>query len=318
VTDNQAERRHEATQSLGCTAHPDLASLLKNNEVELVVIASPSHLHGAQVIEALGRGKHVVCEKPMALSVAEADRMIAAAESAGRILTVFNNMRYWPDFRKVKEIIDSGRLGRIVQVKITLHRFTRRWDWQTMREFGGGALFNAGAHVVDLAMQLLGDAEPMVTADLQRTLSSGDAEDHAKVLLRAVNAPTIEVEISNACAYPQETWHVMGTSGGLHGTSKELQWKWLDFSALPERPLDRSTAATDRRFNSEELPWQEQSWQMRPQERLDYEEFYQDLYESVRNGASLSITPQSVRRTLAVLEQCHRAAHAEPSPSQFS
>ena len=292
---------------MGCRAHPDFAALLDDRDVELVVIATPSHVHAAQAMEALSRGKHVVCEKPMALSAADADRMIEAAERGSRLLTVFHNMRYWPDFLKVREVIGSGKLGRIVQIKLTMHRFTRRWDWQTVREFGGGALFNAGAHLVDLALQLFGPAEPHVTADLQHALSSGDAEDHAKILLRAPDAPTIEVEISNACAYPQDAWHVMGTAGGLRGTSQSLQWKWLDMSSLPQRPLDRSTAAAERRFNREALHWQEESWSKTGEESPDYASFYDDLFSALRRGDAPAITPQSVRRTLSVLEKCRRA-----------
>src|SRR3954464_11054511 len=130
VTDNQPSRCQEAVQSLGCRAYPDLASLLADREVDLVVIATPSHLHRDEVIQSLANRKHVVCEKPMALSAADADRMIHAADSADRLLTVFHNMRYWRDFQKVREVIESGVLGRIVQIKITMHRFTRRWDWQ--------------------------------------------------------------------------------------------------------------------------------------------------------------------------------------------
>src|SRR5689334_12090993 len=98
VTDDDAGRCREAAQELGCRAHRHLASLLDDPDVELVVVATPSHVHAVQVIEGLGRGKHVVCEKPMALSAADADRMIDASRCAGRLLTVFHNMRYWPDF----------------------------------------------------------------------------------------------------------------------------------------------------------------------------------------------------------------------------
>jgi len=307
VSDNQPARCREAINKLGCRAYPDLRALLDDPEVELVVIASPSHVHADQTIEALARGKHVVCEKPMALSVADADRMIAAATRANRLLTVFHNMRYWGDFRKVREVINSGKLGRIVQIKITMQRFSRRWDWQTLREFGGGALFNAGAHLTDLAMQLL-EGEPTVWADLQQTLTSGDTEDHAKILLRAPGNPTIEIEVSNACAYPQDTWHVMGTAGGLRGTNENLQWKWVDFTKLPQRPADHTPAAADRRFNREELPWQEGSWTKSSVESPDYMEFYEDLYRSLRCGVPLVITAASVRRTLAVLEECRRVA----------
>jgi scyllo-inositol 2-dehydrogenase (NADP+) len=103
--------------------------------VDVIVVATPSHVHATQVLEALRQGKHVVCEKPLALSVADADRMIDAAREAGRVLTVFHNMRYWPDVAKVRQVVESGKLGRIVQIRLTMQRFARRWDWQTLREY---------------------------------------------------------------------------------------------------------------------------------------------------------------------------------------
>jgi scyllo-inositol 2-dehydrogenase (NADP+) len=310
VADSEPDRCREATQMLGSRTYSDVAGLLHDQDVQLVIIATPSNLHADQVTRALEFGKHVVCEKPMALSVRDADRMIDAAQGANRLLSVFQNMRYCPDFLKVREILQSGLLGRIVQIKITMHRFARRWDWQTLREFGGGSLFNAGAHLVDLALQLCPMEQPQISADLQRTLCSGDAEDHAKIMLRSAESPTVEVEISNACAYPQDAWHVMGTSGGLRGTHDDLHWKWLDLSTLPQRPVDRSAAAVDRRFNREDLPWKEQCWARGPQENPDYNQFYVDLYESLRRGVPPVVTPQSVRRTLAILERCRAQGNA--------
>src|SRR5439155_6526764 len=125
--------------------------------------------------------------------------------------------------------------------------------------------------------------------------------------LRAAGAPTIEVEISNACAYPQETWHVMGTAGGLRGSHERLEWKWLDVASLPDRPVDRATAAADRRFNREELSWHEETWTKEPEESPDYAAFHEDVYATVRQGASLKITPHSVRRVLSV-QRCRAAA----------
>src|SRR4029078_11005446 len=97
--------------------------------------------------------------------------------------------------------------------KATMSRFTRRWDWQTLREFGGGMFFNAGAHMVDLALQLLPaeiEASDLdVFVDAQHALSSGDAEDHAKIILRprkCKDAPRLEIEVSKGRAARSATW----------------------------------------------------------------------------------------------------------------
>ncbi len=308
VFDPSAERRTEAAAAAnGCRAYETLDELLADNNVEAVVVASPNHFHTEHSIAAMRRGKHVVCEKPFSLNTADADRMIDAATQTGMTLAPFHNRRYEPHLLKVKEVLDSGVLGQIVQIRCTWHVFSRRWDWQTLKEFGGGSLNNNGSHLLDQALHILGDGvEPQVFADIKRTsLTSGDAEDHLKVLLTAQGRPTIDVELTNAAAYQQDRWHVMATSGGLRGTPEELEWKWVDFSKMPPRPVDRSPA-TGRAYNKEELTWQRATWTEPKDSPPTPVLFYHDLFETIRHGRPLTITPQSVRRLIWVTEQCRR------------
>ena len=305
AVDADAGRCQEAMERFGCRTYTDYADLLSDDAAELIVVALPSHLHADGAIAALEAGKDVVCEKPMATSLADADRMIAAAESTGRLLTIFQNRRYSPDFCRVREVIRSGVLGRIVLIHVRATGFGRRWDWQTLKRYGGGSLNNTGVHFLDQALQLIGASEPEIYCHLERTLTLGDAEDHVKLILKAENAPMIDLEISSVCAYPLETWHIMGTQGGLAGSAHSLRWKYIDPAALPPRSLDiRPTP--DRSYNREELDWHEGSWDISEHPGPGYAVFYLDLYQTVRCGEPLVITPESVRRVVWVLEECHR------------
>lgn len=305
VVDDDPVRREEAVERFDCMAYENYAELLADKAVELVVVALPSFLHAERSIQALEAGKHVVCEKPMATSLDDADRMVAAAEATGNVLAVFQNRRYDPDFVKIREIIASGVLGRIVQISMTESRFSRRWDWQTLKQYGGGSLNNTGPHYLDQALQLYGEGEPeIVFCHLDRTLTLGDADDHVKLVFKGENRPTLDIEISSACAYPYEKWNIMGTQGGLHGSTRELHWKTFDPDQLAPRVLD--TAPTpDRGYNRDEIPWQEFSWSADESDAPGEPGFYLDLYETIRNGAPLVITPQSVRRVIWLQETCH-------------
>jgi scyllo-inositol 2-dehydrogenase (NADP+) len=306
VMDTEAGRRREAEERFHCRSYANFKGLVEDNGVELIVIATPNYLHAGQTIDALAAGRHVVCDKPMAGTCAEADRMIAAAEKAGRILTILQNRRYFSDFLKVREVIRSGKLGEIIQIRMADHLFTRRWDWQTLKEFGGGMLNNLVSHNLDLALDLFGEAEPQVFCRMKRTpLTAGDAEDHCKIILSAPGAPTIDLEVTNACAYPQDNWHVMGAAGGLRGTRAELQWKYVRLEELPERRVER-TPTPDRTYNSETLPWREETWQLPENQPSFNAVFYRDLYLTLRRNAPVVITPQSVRRQLAVKEKCRK------------
>lgn len=303
VFDPIEERLLEAVDRFGCKAYSDFDLLIGDDEVELVVVATPSCLHAPQTIKALKAGRKVVCEKPMATSLAEADAMIEAAKNRGNLLTIFQNLRYAPDFLKIKEVIRSGTLGRIVLIKMSWHSFGRRWDWQTLRKFGGGSLRNNGPHAIDQALQLLGGKEPEVFCDLQRTLTLGDAEDHVKVILRAPESPMIDMEITSACAYPQNSWLIMGTQGGLTGSASFLKWKYFDHEDLPPRQVD-TKPTPDRSYNREEIPWKEETWDAGGNYKSGDFTFYEELYRTLRHGAPLSITPESVRRVMWVIEKC--------------
>ncbi|MBS7609726.1 Gfo/Idh/MocA family oxidoreductase [Candidatus Bathyarchaeota archaeon] len=221
------ERRQEAMTKFGCKAYSDFDEFIKDGEVELVVVSTPSYLHAPHTIKALEAGKHVVCEKPMATNLHEVDMMIETAKKTLKILTVFQNSLFSPDYLKVKEIIQSRKLGRIVLIRICAHSFGRRWDWQTLKIFGGGELRNNGVHLIAQGLSFLENNEPNVFFDLQKTLTLGDAEDHAKIMLKAPDSPLIDIEVTRACAYPQNYWLVMGTQGGLTGDRQNLNGNTL-------------------------------------------------------------------------------------------
>lgn len=306
VADNEAARRAEAEARFGCRAYRDFDSLLQDAEAELIVVALPSFLHADLTVAALEAGRHVVCEKPMADSLAAAERMVQAAQRSPRTLSIFQQRRYNPDFRKVQEILASGLLGRIVQIRMTEHRFGRRWDWQTLKQYGGGTLNNTGPHYLDQALQLFGPAEPEVFCTLDNALSLGDADDHLKLVFKAAGAPTIDIEVSSACAFPDATWNVMGTQGGLWGHGRQLRWKYYDPADLPPRTLD-TQPTLDRSYNRDEIPWREDRWAP-PPVRKDapvYAQYYADLYQALRHNAPLKITPESVYRVIRLQEKCH-------------
>lgn len=308
VADAQPDRLEEARQTFACRTYDDFDKLLEDDDMDVVVVASPNLHHVTHSVTALDRGKHVVCEKPLALAVEAADTAIQAAERNGRVLAPFQNRRYEPHLLKVREIINSGVLGRIIQIRMCWHGFGRRWDWQTLKACGGGALNNYGAHMVDQALVLYGEdgPEPELFADLQKALTCGDAEDHVKLVLRAQGKPTIDIELTSASAYAQDHWHVMGTAGGLRGTPNDLQWKYVDWSTMPERSVER-VPTPDRSYNSEEIPWQSETWTKPKDYPGEAVMFYRDLYETLRHGKPLYVTPESVRRQIALLDRCREA-----------
>jgi predicted dehydrogenase len=305
VCDPDPARQQEARDRFACRAYTDYAELVADDEVELMVVATPSQLHASHTATALQAGKHVIVEKPMGKSLAEVDEMIRVANETGQILTVNQNYRYAPDIQKVQEVIESGVLGRIIQIRIAVHQFRRRWDWQTLKKYGGGILNNHGAHVVDWAMMLIDDPEPEVFCHMEATpLYAGDADSHVKLILHPQTGPLIDIELTHACAYPQDQWLVMGTQGSLSSDRRTIRWMYFDPQDAPPLVLD-TQPTPDRSYNREDLPWHEET-SVPADEGYGggVVQLYKDLYATIRDGAPLVITPESVRRQVAILEKC--------------
>ena len=163
-------------------------------------------------------------------------------------------------------------------------------------------------------MELFGPSEPTVHCELRNALSSGDAEDEFRVTLSGKDAPTIQLELLATAAFPQDRWWICGTAGGLRGGAAGLEWKWVDWSTMPARPLDiRPTEG--RSYNGEKLPWQTGSWTAAsaadagagaPPARQPALDLYANLHQAIRSGGAQIIPPIATRRRIAVLEACYR------------
>ena len=169
VCDPDPVRQEEAIDRFDCLAYSSIDEIVADNAVELLVVATPSQLHVSDASAAMRAGKHVIVEKPMAPTLEGVDEMIAVAEETGMLLTVNQNYRYHADFLKVKEVVDSGVLGRIVQLRITGQQLSPPLDWQTLKRYGGGDLNNKGAHSIDWAIHFFDDPQPEIFCQMETT-----------------------------------------------------------------------------------------------------------------------------------------------------
>ncbi len=319
------ERRALAKLEYRCEVYQDYRDLLKRRDIDLIVNAAYSHMHFPITLDILKSGFNVLCEKPLAHGVKEVDRLIVAAKKTGKIFAIFQQARFAPYFAKVREIIDSGILGRIVQISINFNGYARRWDWQTLQGYNGGSLMNTGPHPLDQALVLFGPGMPEVRCYMDRANTFGDAEDHVKLILSGRGHPLVDIEISSCCAYPGATYNIYGTRGGMRATAgNTAEWK---FFKPDEAPKQKLIAAPLRQPDSrpaycgEALPWHEGKWPASSASdaagKSGYSPataasanmtavFYAMLHKTLTSGAPLEITPEQVRRQIAVIEECRR------------
>lgn len=305
VADPVAERREQARTELGAKPYESLEQLLKDPQVEVVVVATPSMMHAPNAIAVLNAGKHAAVEKPMCMNVAEADDMIRAAQRSGKELLIHHNMRFGRIYTYMRQLIDSGIIGKVFHIRHHSAGFARRTDWQTLAKNGGGVLNNTVSHSLDLILSLMDAKVTAVMGDLKQIASPGDAEDHVKVLMRAENGRTADIEVSSAenIATPVPAWIVCGSCGTMTTDGKTATIRYYDPAKAAKLEVIDGPAR-DRKYGSGDvLPWQEK---VEPFEGPDMGTFYDDAYAVLRKGKAMHVTPESVREVIRVISEIRK------------
>ncbi|MBE6370439.1 MAG: Gfo/Idh/MocA family oxidoreductase [Lentisphaerae bacterium] len=317
VADALPERRQQAIDELGCEAYSDYQELLeKAPEFDLFVNATPSRFHVEASLAAInsGRIKYLVTEKPSAPTVAEFDAIVDAAKAKNVFIYPFQNSRFYPYFIKMREILASGVLGKIVYIRSNWSAFGRRWDWQTRQDQLAGNLFNTGPHPLDQAVVLFGEDYPTVNATFaaEHWDMPGDADNMALVRLTGPNSPTIDIDISSIQAYKiGNLYNISGTLGGLIADGTKIEWKYFDPAKAPKHEFWKPWSK-DRQYCREQLPWQECSWtyENNNSNATGFSEIvqslYRDFYSVVTNGTEPEVKLDQVRRQVYILEEAHK------------
>ena len=201
--------------------HSDWRELVADAEVNAVYIATPVHVHAEQTIAAAEAGKHVLCEKPMAMTASECDRMLAACRASGVTLGIAYYRRFYPAVVRVKAILASGEIGAAVFAQMNAFEYfdppadhPRAWLLHPAVA-GGGPMMDFGCHRIEVLLNLFGSVRTAagVTAN---TAFDRQVEDTAAVLLRFEGGPCASVAVTHASPERQDTLHVFGTRGAIH------------------------------------------------------------------------------------------------------
>lgn len=206
VCDIVEERAREAGDKWNVPWFTSYDEMLRKAHCDVIVVATPSGLHPAHGIKAAQAGKHVVCEKPMAITLATADDLVQACDAAGVRLFVVKQNRLNPAIQLLRRAVDRGRFGRIFMANATV-RWARPQEyydqapWRGTWEFDGGAFMNQASHYVDLIQWLVGPVESVMarTATLARRI---EAEDSGAAILTFRNGAIGVLEVT-MLTYPR-------------------------------------------------------------------------------------------------------------------
>jgi UDP-N-acetyl-2-amino-2-deoxyglucuronate dehydrogenase len=221
VCDIDAERAEKAGAEHGVPWFKSLDEMLRDGNCDVVSICTPSGVHSTNGIAAAKAGKHVVTEKPMAISLAQADELVKACDDAGVHLFVVKQNRLNPPIQLLKRAVDKGRFGRIYMANVTV-RWTRPQEyydaepWRGTWEFDGGAIMNQASHYVDLMQWLVGPVESVLakTATQARKI---EAEDSGIGILKFRSGALGVIEV-NVLTYPKNlegSITILGETGSV-------------------------------------------------------------------------------------------------------
>lgn len=253
IADPSREMREAARPSApGASLHESFAELLERDDLDAVVIATPSALHAEQSIAALERGLAVFCQKPLGRDAAETERVVAAARRADRLLGVDLSYRHTEALQRVREIVRSGELGTLYAADLVFHNAygpDKPWFYDRALS-GGGCVVDLGIHLVDAALWALG--WPKVTEVSSclfkegRRLVAGtrDVEDYAVARIDVGGGPVVQLACSWRLPAGQDAVigaHFYGTAGGV--AFSNVGGSFYDFVAERYRGTAREVLA---------------------------------------------------------------------------
>jgi predicted dehydrogenase len=284
VCDLSAERREGAAREWSVRTHERQDDLFDDPGVALVVVGTPPSAHAPAVLASLRAGKHVVCEKPFALRVEEADRMLDEAESRGLALTVYQSRRWDPDFVVMRDVVRSGGIGQAFYMESFIGGFEHPCDfWHSHEPISGGMIYDWGSHYFDWMLQLF-DARVVSVA----------AQAHKLVWHDVTNADQVSVSLtfeggaqamflqSDIASVRKPKWYVLGTEGAITGD-------WADAPVPADFPAVMKVYRTSGVETLRLPPRDEQG-------------FYRNLADHFAWDEALAVRAEEARRNVAVME----------------
>ncbi len=238
---------------LSCPAFDSHDALVEGAKVEAVLICAPPVTHSSVSTFFLERGIHVMCEKPLAITIDEAMRMLEVAQLNHTILTMASKFRYVSDVIKARSIVDSGILGEIILMENTFASrvdMTGRWNSQPSIA-GGGVLIDNGTHSVDVTRYFLGPIDEVMAVEGRR-VQGFEVEDTAQLFLRSRDGVRATVDLSWSIDKERDSYlDIYGSNGTVQVGWKTSRYRqstspdWVDFGT----GYDKVQAITDQLAN---------------------------------------------------------------------
>jgi scyllo-inositol 2-dehydrogenase (NADP+) len=298
------ERHGQSARELypGVDIIRDYKDLLKDDSIELAIIATPNIFHMEQAQAMLKSGKHIVIEKPLTPTSAEADELISLSQKTGRKIFVFQNRRWDGDFKTVQQVVYQGYLGEILEYEAHFDRFApgaRRSAWRDEPLPAGGVLYDLGSHLIDQALVLFG-LPKAVFADIRRLRAESKVDDCFEVNLY-YNRLKVTLKASVFVKEQGPRYILHGTKGSFIKYGIDPQEEMLKEGMIPES-ADWGHEDPDYWGILNAQMHGQQFYGTIETEPGNYMAFYDNVHDVITKGAEQAVRPEEARNVIRIIE----------------
>ncbi len=298
------EARMEAARANGIFTYDSLDAILADEGVDIVVCATPNDVHKDIVVRSLLAGKHVVCEKPVSMTVAEFDEMCEAQKQSGKRLSVHQNRRWDVDFLAIKSLIESSAIGETINIESRVHGSRGiPSDWRCLKPYGGGMILDWGVHLIDQMLQLIPEKITKIYCE-NTNITTKEVDDgfHLMLTFASGKRATVEVGTYNFIYMPRFYMQCQNGSALIEDWQKKCKVArmkaWVEKDVLPVQTaagITKTMAPRDEiTLDCYELE--------RP--TSDVHDFYRNFVAAINGECEQLIKNEEVRRVLCVMEGC--------------
>jgi|UniRef100_UPI00404B42FD scyllo-inositol 2-dehydrogenase (NADP+) len=275
----------------GIQTYTTVEEMLAKSDANLVILITPHNTHAPLALQCIAAGRHVVCEKPFAITTEECDEMIAAAKKAGVMLSTFHNRHWDGSVVKALEVVQSGNIGDIVRIECHMGQWNKPGDiWRASKSISGGILYDWGVHLLEYALQLVNSEITEVSGFSKRGFwanltkwKDDTIEDEAFATVRFKSGAWVTLCVTHIDSNPKRgMFEVTGTKGSMV----------LEYDTHEIIVRDGEKTIVTKAKNPKE------KWEM----------FYVNIAAHLTKNEPLVITPEWARRPIHILDLADRSA----------
>lgn len=300
--DKSKERLYEVRDLYDVNIYEDFYQMVDNEDVDIIVIASPTNFHYEQTLYALNKGIDVFLEKPMAINLKQSKGIYEACQTSGKKVMLHQQHRTAATTNALLDVLSMNLIGDIYRVNYNNHLYRVRNDWQALKKYGGGMLYNYGAHYIDVILYIFKPTIKKICCTTNKVLSVGDAEDVVKIILQDDNNITYDIDINMASNMPHPKWVIYGQFGTITITDDEVTIKYNEDRSVLDLQLQQSLAASGRKYdNTKPINWITKIIAVSDYESIPY---YDKVYEYfIENKKAIAPLSDSLK-VMEIIAEC--------------